>query len=94
MTQPDWRGGSGSGTNLNNIMSKPKQTWVSPRGNDWIVQHPGAARASAVFDTQAEAIDAGRQISQHQRTELFIQRPNGEIRDRDSHGHDPRSSRG
>ena len=62
---------------------------VVPRGNQWAVQREGADRASSLHPTQADAIDAGRRIAESERGELFIHRPNGQIRDRDSYGNDP-----
>ena len=62
---------------------------VVPRGDQWAVQREGADRASSLHPTQADAIDAGRRIAQNERGELFIHRPNGQIRDRDSYGNDP-----
>ncbi|WP_077270766.1 DUF2188 domain-containing protein [Klebsiella pneumoniae] len=41
------------------------------------------------FGGITEAIDAARSISRNQESELVIHRPNGQIRDRDSHGKDP-----
>ena len=67
---------------------------VVPRGNQWAVQREGAGRASSLHRTQADAIDAGRRIAQVERGELFIHRPNGQIRDRDSYGNDPFPPRG
>ena len=62
---------------------------VVPRGDQWVVQREGADRASSLHPTQADAIDAGRRIAESERGELFIHRPNGQIRDRDSYGNDP-----
>lgn len=67
---------------------------VVPHDDQWAVRRSGSDRVSGVFNTQQEAIDAGRTISRNQDTELFIHRPNGQIRDRDSHGNDPESSKG
>ena len=39
--------------------------------------------------TQKVAIDIGRQIAKERHSELVIHRPNGQIRAKDSHGHDP-----
>ena len=40
-------------------------------------------------DSQGEAIEAAREIAQHQQSEVVIHRPDGRIRDRDSYGNDP-----
>lgn len=75
-------------------MSKKDSHHVVPHGDQWAVVRSGSDRASGLYDTQQQAIDAGREISQNQSTELFIHRPNGQIRDRDSHGHDPNPPKG
>ncbi len=54
------------------------------------MKRSGASRASRHFDTKAEAIDAGREISRNQRTELVIHRHDGTIQRKDSPGNDPR----
>lgn len=76
------------------MSNKTPSHHVVPHDDAWAVRRSGADRVSGIFDTQQEAIDAGRRISQNQGTELFIHRPNGQIRDRDSHGHDPYPPKG
>ncbi len=60
----------------------------------WQVKGEGALRATAITNTQKEAIGIGRVISRNQESELVIHRPDGRIRARDSHGHDPYPPRG
>ncbi len=69
-------------------MSKHNQH-VVPRPGGWAVKPEGGARASSVHPTQKAAIERAREISQNQGTELLIHGRNGQIRERDSHGHDP-----
>lgn len=66
-----------------------KNVHVVPRDGDWAVLREGAQRDSSHHDTQADAIDAARQTAQRERSELFIHGRNGQIRERDSFGHDP-----
>lgn len=61
---------------------------VVPHNGDWAVRREGSERVSSTHRTQAQAIEAGRPTAQRERTELVIHRPNGQIRDSDSHGHD------
>ena len=61
---------------------------ISPNGDKWKVQGEGASRPLRNFDTQHEAIDYGRNVARNQGSQLTIRRPNGTIRDRDSHGRD------
>ena len=62
---------------------------VVPHNGKWAVKGEGNNRAPIVTNTQAEAIQRAREISQNQHTELFIHGKTGAIRARDSHGHDP-----
>lgn len=66
-----------------------KDYHIVPQSNGWAVKREGAERASSLHSTQGEAIDAGKQLAQSNRTELVIHRPNGQIRDSDSYGNDP-----
>jgi len=70
-------------------MSNSHHIVHNPAGG-WNVKRSGASRASRHFDTKAEAIAAGREISRSQRTELVIHRRDGTIQRKDSHGNDPR----
>jgi Uncharacterized protein conserved in bacteria (DUF2188) len=79
------------------FMAKPNTRTVSPRGDDWTVEKPGATRASSVHDTQADAIDAARgYLGNEGGGELKIKGTNGRVRAQDTvpAGNDPRSSRG
>ena len=68
---------------------------VLPNGKgSWKVQRDGNSKPSHVTTTQREAEQIAREISTNQGTELQIHRPDGRIRQSDSHGNDPRSSKG
>lgn len=62
---------------------------IVPRDGEWAVVREGAERDSSHHGTQAEAIEAGRNTARREGVEIFIHRPNGQIRDRDSYGNDP-----
>jgi len=66
-----------------------KDQHVVPHGDDWGVRGEGNGRLTSIHDTQAEAIDAARDIARNQRSEVVIHRPDGRIRDSDSYGNDP-----
>lgn len=66
-----------------------KNQHVVPHTDGWAVKGAGNSRATSVHDTQREAAEAGRRIAEHQGSELVIHRPDGRIRDKDSHGTDP-----
>ncbi len=58
------------------------------------VKGEGNSKATVRTSTQKEVIDRARAISRNQGSELVIHRPNGMIRDKDSHGRDPFPPRG
>ena len=74
----------------------PKTHHVVPNKDDggWDVRRGGGARASGHFETKQEAIEAGREISQNQGTELSIHNKDGKIAQSDSHGKDPYPPKG
>ncbi|OUJ69080.1 hypothetical protein BXP70_27050 [Hymenobacter crusticola] len=74
-------------------MSK-KNIHVVPSGNAWAVRTEGNKRVTVTAPTQAAATEAARQIAIQRQGEVFIHRPNGQIRDRNSYGNDPESSQG
>lgn len=78
-------------------MSNSNSRFVSPDGDDWKVQRPGASRASSIHGTQGEAIDAARGYLEHDGGgELVVQGQHGQIRQKDtiSPAHDPFPPRG
>lgn len=66
-----------------------KNQHVVPHPGGWAVKGENSARATKVFDKQSDAIDRARDITQKQHSELLIHGRDGQIRARDSHGHDP-----
>lgn len=74
-------------------MGKNQHVTPHPDGG-WQVKGAGNSRATARTDTQADAINIGREIARNQQSELFIHRPKGQIRDKDSYGNDPFPPRG
>ena len=68
-------------------MSKKNQHIV-PSDYQWGIKGEGNKKMTAIFDTQEEAINAGRDIAKNQRSELFIHNRKGQIRERDSYGND------
>ena len=69
-------------------MGKNQHVTPHPDGG-WQVKGAGNSRATVRTTTQKAAIDIARSISRNQGSELVIHRPNGQIRDKDSHGRDP-----
>ena len=60
----------------------------------WQVKTENAKRAIVRTPTQQEAIDRARPIARNKESELIIHRPDGRIREKDSHGHDPYPPKG
>ena len=75
-------------------MAKKKQHHVVPHKDGWAIKPAGGKKPSHVFPTKKEAVDKGREISRNQGTEFVIHRGDGTIQSKDSHGNDPRSSKG
>jgi hypothetical protein len=71
-----------------------KSQHVFPRGNRWSVRKSGSARATAIFDTQKEAIEKARELAQAQKTTLFIFGSDGLIKKRIPYGDDPHPPKG
>lgn len=71
-----------------------KNQHVVPHRGGWAVRGAGSQRATEVLGTQREAISRARQISRNQNSEMLIHGRNGQIRERDSHGHDPHPPKG
>jgi Uncharacterized protein conserved in bacteria (DUF2188) len=62
---------------------------VVPNGDGWPLEVDGQERDT--FDTQDEALQEGRQLAEDQNGELVIHGEDGQIREKDSHGNDPRN---
>ena len=71
-----------------------KNQHVVPHEGGWAVQGEGNSRATSVHQTQAQASEAATQIAINQQSEVLIHGRNGQIRERNSHGHDPSPPKG
>lgn len=58
------------------------------------MQKEGASRSSGNFSTQAEAWERAKELARKAKSEAYLQGENGKIRERNSYGNDPRSSKG
>lgn len=74
-------------------MGKNQHVTPHPKGG-WQVKGEGNSRATARTSTQKEAIDIAREIARNEGSELVVHRPNGQIREKDSHGNDPHPPKG
>ena len=71
-----------------------KNQHVLPHEGKWAVKGEGSKRASSIHDTQAEAAARARDLARRQKSELLVHGRDGEIRSRDSYGHDPYPPKG
>jgi Uncharacterized protein conserved in bacteria (DUF2188) len=62
---------------------------VVPNGNPWACEIDGNIRST--HETQEEAIKECRGLAEDQNSELVIHSQDGRIREKDSHGNDPRN---
>jgi uncharacterized protein YdaT len=79
--------------NNKKIKSMKKNQHIVKHSNGWAVKGAGNSKATKVTSTQSQAIDVAKSIAKNQKSEVVIHRPNGKIRDKDSYGNDPVSSR-
>lgn len=76
-------------------MANGKNYWTQQRPDGrWEAKREGAARASKVTDTQADAWTYSRQKAKETRGEAFLKGRDGKIRERNTYGKDPFPSRG
>jgi len=75
-------------------MGKGKNQHVVKHPDGWAVKGAGNSKATKVTKTQKEAADVARNIAKNQQSELLIHGRNGQIREKDSHGNDPRNIKG
>jgi uncharacterized protein DUF2188 len=67
---------------------------VTPRQGGWAVTREGSKRANSLHPTQKQAETAGRAAARKGRTEFMLHGRNGQIRAKDSYGHDPNPPKG
>ncbi len=67
---------------------------VSREDNRWAVEVEGNSRASSLHDSQTAAASAGRTLAKRNESELLVHGKDGKIRERNTYGKDPRSSKG
>lgn len=67
---------------------------VVPHPRGWAVKSAGGRRAASIHPAQSAAISVARSSAIRNRTEMFIHRPDGRIRERNSYGNDPHPPKG
>jgi hypothetical protein len=67
---------------------------VVPSDAGWRVEVEGQSRASGTHTTQSAAWDQARSIAERNQSEALLHGRNGQIRERNTYGHDPRRTKG
>ncbi|MNW11410.1 hypothetical protein D3C71_2088600 [compost metagenome] len=67
---------------------------VPTERNGWAVEVEGTDGATSHYPSQEEAIAAGTEKAKNDKVELIIHGRDGQIRERNSFGHDPRDVKG
>lgn len=73
---------------------KSKKVFVSPVGGQWKVQTVGARKATGLFDNKSDARERGIELAKNQGAELYVQKQDGTIHERNSYGNDTFPPRG
>ena len=71
-----------------------KRIHVVPHGTGWAARREGASRVTSTHPTQTAATEAARSTAIREKGEVIIHRPDGQIRDANSYGHDPYPPKG
>lgn len=76
-------------------MPNNRNYWTQQRPDGkWESKREGAARAAKVTDTQAEAWDHSKKQAKASKGEALLKAKSGKIRERNTYGNDPKSSKG
>ena len=71
-----------------------KNQHVVSLGDRWAVKEEGAAEPFALFKTQSEAWEKAKSIARKERAEALLHGRDGQIRERNTYGHDPTRHKG
>jgi len=71
-----------------------KDVHVVPAPDGWAVEEAKSPAGRKLYATQEDAIEVATEMARQNQAELFIHGRDGQIRARNSFGHDPRSIRG
>jgi hypothetical protein len=67
---------------------------IVPADGKWRVEVTGEQQPRSIHERQSDAAAVGRQIAQRNQAELLIHGRDGQVRERNTYGHDPRSTPG
>ncbi len=75
-------------------MADKKDYWATPHKDGWQVKREGSSRATSVHRTQSEAWMETKSRARDAGGEAYLQNREGQIRERNTYGHDPRKTKG
>ncbi len=64
---------------------------VPEDGDGWLVRRGNERHPIGSFSTQDQAVREGRRVASEEEAELVVHGRDGQIRQKDSHGNDPRN---
>ncbi|MGE5524959.1 MAG: DUF2188 domain-containing protein [Rhodospirillaceae bacterium] len=70
-------------------MPDSKRIHVVKQGDDWALKREGAGRASALFDTKAEAVQSGADRARAEKGQLIVHKETGAIQEERTYRKDP-----
>lgn len=71
-----------------------KDYWTTKHADGWQVKGAGNSRATSVHGTQSEAWLETKSRARETGGEAYLTGEKGQIRERNTYGHDPRRSKG
>lgn len=71
-----------------------KNVHVVPYNGKWATRSEGSSRVGKIFNTQSDAGKSGRAQAISSKSELIIHSRNGQIREKNSFGNDPKNVKG
>lgn len=71
-----------------------KKVHVVPQDGSWAVKTDKSEKAYRVVETQKVAIDIARRVAENQHSEMLVYGRNGQIRQKNSFGNDPKNIKG
>lgn len=75
-------------------MANRKNYWTARHDEGWTVKREGSGRAASVHASQSAAWDETRRLARGAGGEAYLKGRDGQIRARNSYGHDPYPPKG
>lgn len=73
---------------LRDVKMRRNKVNVFPKGDEWVVKREGCERAYRIVPSQQEAVQLGTHVAIKHKCELWVYRPDGSIKSKDSFGVD------